>query len=67
MEGRSVKENFVTQQIREELKMPAFTLPYYEGFNKVGNKLWLGIYRREETFPVSFLKDICTSKKDIYA
>jgi len=54
------KENFVTQPIREELKMPAFTLPYYEGFNKVGNKLWLGIYRREETFPVAFLKDICT-------
>jgi rubredoxin len=38
-----------------------FQLPYYEGFNKYGNnKLWLGIYRRNETFDIAFLKEICT-------
>jgi rubredoxin len=36
-----------------------FSLPYYEGFNKVNNQLWLGIYRRDELFPVDFLIDVC--------
>ena len=37
-----------------------FSLSYYEGFNKAGNHLWLGIYRRNELFPVDFLLDVCT-------
>ena len=41
------------------LRLPAFNLPYYEGFNRYGNKIWLGIYRREELYPLSFLKDLC--------
>src|SRR5258708_5318266 len=53
------RENFVTQRITTPLKLPPFSLPYYEGFNRYGNKLWLGIYRREEVFPLSFLRDIC--------
>lgn len=36
-----------------------FSLPYYEGFNKANNQLWLGIYRRDELFPVEFLVDVC--------
>ncbi len=36
-----------------------FQLPYYEGFNKIGDKLWLGIYRRNEEFSVDFLKEVC--------
>jgi rubredoxin len=36
-----------------------FSLPYYEGFNKANNQLWLGIYRRDEIFPVEFLIDAC--------
>jgi rubredoxin len=36
-----------------------FSLPYYEGFNKFNNQLWLGIYRRNELFPVAFLMDVC--------
>jgi rubredoxin len=36
-----------------------FSLPYYEGFNKTNNQLWLGIYRRDELFPVDFLIDAC--------
>jgi rubredoxin len=42
-----------------ELRLPTFRLPYYEGFSRYGNKYWLGIYRREEFFPVAFLKDLC--------
>ena len=53
------KENIITQPITEDLTIPSFSLPYYEGFNQYGNKIWLGIYRRDELFPVSFLKDIC--------
>lgn len=36
-----------------------FSLPYYEGFNRVNNQLWLGIYRRNESFPIDFLLDLC--------
>ncbi|HVS96089.1 MAG TPA: hypothetical protein VHE54_06370, partial [Puia sp.] len=42
-----------------ELRLPRFQLPYYEGFNRSGNRYWLGVYRREELFPTSFLKDVC--------
>ncbi len=42
-----------------ELNLPTFQLPYYEGFNRYGSKFWLGIYRREELFPLAFLKDLC--------
>jgi rubredoxin len=45
--------------MRSALQGSAFDLPYYEGFNRWGNKTWLGIYRREELFPLPFLKDIC--------
>jgi rubredoxin len=41
------------------LQLPNFALPYYEGFNRYANKTWLGIYRRDETFPVAFLKEVC--------
>lgn len=36
-----------------------FSLPYYEGFNKANNQLWLGIYRRDELFSINFLLDVC--------
>ena len=51
--------HFVVQAVIKALKLPDFKLPYYEGFNRYGNKLWLGIYRRDELFPVNFLKDVC--------
>jgi rubredoxin len=55
------QHDLVTQPITEQLKLPEFQLPYYEGFNRyVNNKYWLGIYRRNELFPLEFMKDICT-------
>ena len=53
------KESFVTESITEPLQLPNFALPYYEGFNRYANKTWLGIYRRDELFPVAFLKEVC--------
>ncbi len=54
------KNSMPVQPIQQPLKLPDFSLPYYEGFNKYGNnKLWLGIYRRNETFAIALLKDIC--------
>ncbi|MHA6247368.1 rubredoxin [Pontibacter sp. CAU 1760] len=55
----SMTGNFVVQPVTKSLKLPDFKLPYYEGFNRYGSKLWLGIYRRDELFPVPFLKDVC--------
>jgi rubredoxin len=47
------------QPVADQLKLPGFYLPYYEGFNKYNNKYWLGIYRRDELFSLGFLKDVC--------
>ncbi|WP_342645422.1 rubredoxin [Mucilaginibacter sp. CSA2-8R] len=49
-----------TQPIAEPLQLPEFYLPYYEGFNQYTNKYWLGIYRRNELFDISFLKEACS-------
>jgi rubredoxin len=51
--------SFITEPIREELTLPPFRLPYYEGFNRYGAKTWLGLYRRDEQFSVRFLLDVC--------
>lgn len=58
---QQVKEqlDYLSRPKEEDLEQPDFHLPYYEGFNKHDNHYWLGIYRRDEEFSVSFLKDIC--------
>jgi rubredoxin len=53
------KGEIISQVILEDLKLPKFSLPYYEGFNRYGDKTWLGIYRRNETFSIDFLEEIC--------
>jgi len=55
----SKKANATFQPITSVLKLPSFQLPYYEGFNKYNNRYWLGVYRRNELFPLDFLKDVC--------
>lgn len=59
VEAVTSKQAFVTEPIRDELSLPRFMLPYYEGFNRYGTKTWLGIYRRDEQFSVKFLLEIC--------
>jgi rubredoxin len=51
---------FISKSIEKDLRLPKFSLPYYEGFNRYGNNYWLGIYRREELFSVNFLLDVCS-------
>ncbi len=51
----------IAKPVEQPLSLPKFQLPYYEGFNNYGNKSWLGIYRRDELFPVKFLKDIAST------
>ncbi len=52
---------YVSKPATKEVELPKFSLPYYEGFNRHGNSYWLGIYRRDELFPVPFLMDICNA------
>jgi len=55
----NINNSFQFQAPSASLKLPDFQLPYYEGFNKYNEMYWLGIYRRNELFPVPFLKDLC--------
>lgn len=50
---------FLFQPVGQPFSEPAFKLPYYEGFNAYQDRLWLGVYRRSETFSIAFLRDIC--------
>jgi Rubredoxin len=50
---------YIAKQSQEPVQPPKFELLYYEGFNKIADTYWLGIYRRNELFSVSFLNDIC--------
>ncbi|MVM29807.1 rubredoxin [Spirosoma sp. HMF4905] len=52
-------QSFITQPAVEEVELPEFSLPYYEGFNRYGQRSWLGLYRRDEQFSIAFLLDIC--------
>jgi rubredoxin len=53
-------QTYITQPATQEVELPDFTLPYYEGFNRYGQRSWLGLYRRNEQFSISFLLDVCT-------
>ena len=55
----SQKTTCTSKPVTEKPVLPSFKLPYYEGYNDYGNKSWLGIYRRDEMFSISFLKDVC--------
>ncbi|MCF0073880.1 rubredoxin [Dyadobacter sp. CY261] len=57
----AVKERirYVSQSAQHELELPSFSLPYYEGFNRYESRTWLGLYRRDEEFPIEFLLDVC--------
>ena len=55
------------KQSEVALRPMEFRLPYYEGFNRYNNNMfWLGIYRRDELFPIDFLwevSDLCLKTK----
>jgi rubredoxin len=58
-EGVCAGTSFITQPATEEVGLPEFTLPYYEGFNRYCERTWLGLYRRDELFSIPFLLDLC--------
>jgi len=44
----------------EELRFPVTHFPYYEGINrKSDGKYWLGLYWRNNSFTIPFLKELC--------
>jgi hypothetical protein len=51
--------NWNLQEALTSVILPPFNLPYYEGLNRYNDKYWLGIYRRDELFAVSFLMKLC--------
>lgn len=59
-ENISQTHSFITQPATQEVELPDFSLPCYEGFNRYGQRSWLGLHRRDEQFPISFLLNICT-------
>jgi rubredoxin len=52
--------SYISEPATEELELPSFSLPYYEGFNRYESRTWLGLYRRDEQFSIEFLLDLCT-------
>ncbi|WP_295119812.1 rubredoxin [uncultured Chitinophaga sp.] len=51
---------YIALPLSQPLSLPTFHLPYYEGFNKEADQhYWLGIYRRDETFSIPLLKELC--------
>lgn len=50
---------YISKPVEDTVSFKTFYFPYYEGLNKDGANYWLGIYRRDEIFPVAFLMDIC--------
>jgi rubredoxin len=50
---------YILKPAEQQASFGSFNLPYYEGLNRYNNKYWLGIYRRDELFKVSFLKKLC--------
>ncbi|MDB5240436.1 MAG: rubredoxin [Spirosoma sp.] len=53
-------QTFIRQPATQDVALPEFSLPYYEGFNRYGSRSWLGLYRRDEQFSITFLQDICS-------
>ena len=53
------KQQYNVKPAETKVVLPAFMLPYYEGFNRINNQFWLGIYRRDEKFSIAFLKEVC--------
>lgn len=58
-----VKEQtaYIAQPVTVQPIFSRFYFPYYEGLNReTSSTFWLGIYRRDEVYSVSFLQDACS-------
>lgn len=52
------QEPFLPHPVVQGMAVKDFQLSYYEGFHKMDSRNWLGIYRRQELFPVAFLQEM---------
>ncbi len=57
-------EGVIMRQIDTDLVIPRFVMPYYEGVNLWGATPWIGIYRRDEQFPIKFMLELCALCKE---
>ena len=59
-QNRFYTEGVIMREIQNDLEIPRFVMPYYEGINVLSSgKLWLGMYRRDDHFPINFLIEMC--------
>lgn len=59
-----LEEGVIMHTIEKDLAIPRFVMPYYEGVNLWGSTPWIGIYRRDEQFPINFLMELCDLCKE---
>ncbi len=52
------QHKLITTEVTEPLEVPRVRFPYYEGMNRFGDKIWLGIYRRNNDFSIALLDSI---------
>ncbi len=59
-----LEEGVIMRPLDKDLVIPRFVMPYYEGVNLYGATPWIGIYRRNEQFPIDFLIELCELCKE---
>ena len=54
------KQQLELKNIAEDLNIPFYPFPYYEGMNRLGeDQYWLGLYWRNNWYDLDFLAAIC--------
>ena len=54
-----------TRKVIEDLKLPAATMPLYEGFHQTRNgNFWFGLYRKNYAFSLDFITALCDLCRD---
>jgi rubredoxin len=51
--------DLTTRTDSHAFSVPRLPFPAYEGFHDSGGGYWLGIYRRDYTYPLAFVKELC--------
>ena len=50
--------SYLSCEMHKEMELPYYQFSYYEGFNRIENDYWLGIYKRNNRYSIQFLKDM---------
>ena len=54
------KQQLELKNIAEDLNIPFYPFPYYEGMNRIGeDQYWLGLYWRNNWYDLDFMAAIC--------